>query len=525
MRAVRTDPPPPSEGAQAAGPAPASGSRRLAALGALVLLLASGVLSLVLLWPQLGTTLNWDEVDYLNAARQGVAANLLERGSLPIPTYLHFARSKITHTDYPLPPSYDEANDPIHLRHGHSPGVVVGMVPTANTHSERSQRAIQAVGAVVLTVALAIAYLIVTPRRTWLGLLAIAAIGPWYGWHLFRFVEFHGWEAVWVTATAVCLSQWLRTGRRPAWGVAVCASLALCVLTLESGAFVVLGALVCLVVWVRGLGRRTSGRWIRRYALPGLALSLAMVAVAWPGFLLKGSLFKIPLERVYQVVFSSSDIFYLNGKASDPLTFVVPALVILAGCGYLFLKRRDEAAQWGPFVVIGVVYFLGVIKFSVNETYYYPAVAPFIVLLAVALSSLPRRAEVATAVVLAALVVASSASIHRLNQDDVAADNVRRADYAFLGGYLQGKDAWLDGGHVFRHYVPGARIQTVSYNASGLAQRRAGKYETIPPSEYAGKVFGILSTRGAFLRSETARTLTAMCARTDRPTVILWDCR
>jgi len=86
----------------------------------------SALCSVLLLWPQHGRALNWDEVDYVSAAREGVVTNLWERGSLSVPAYVRFAYDKVRHREPHLPAGYQEAEDPFRLRHGHSPVAQLG---------------------------------------------------------------------------------------------------------------------------------------------------------------------------------------------------------------------------------------------------------------------------------------------------------------------------------------------------------------------------------------------------------------
>jgi hypothetical protein len=174
---------------------------------------------------------------------------------------------------------------------------------------------------------------------------------------------------------------------------------------------------------------------------------------------------------------------------------------------------------------MGLVYAVLVVKFSVNETYYLPATVPFIILLGWVVDATRTASKVA---LVAATVLLMAFGIHndlRNNDSDRAADRVRRADFGFVANFLHGSPALLDGGHIYRWYIPNAPIEELSYNAKELLLREAGRYVPVTREMLQGKVAGILSTRRAFLQSAAARDLSATCPRTDRPTVVLWDCR
>ena len=505
-----------------ATPTPRRGGPSFVAAGAAVLL--SALCSVLLLWPQHGRVWNWDEADYLNASRKGVIGNLWESGSLSIPEYVRFVLDKVNDDPPRLPQGYDEADDPFKLRHGHSPAVVTAMVPFAGAETERPPRAVQMLGAIALTAALVVAYRLISETSTWTGLLVILLVAPWYGWHMFRSIQFHGWSTVWMCLAVAFLCRWLTQGRSRTWGIALCASLAALILTLESSAFVLMAVVVCLVIWVRGVRRRAREPWIRRHLLPGLLVVLGITVAVWPGLVLKGGFLKLPAERYAQVSLGGSDIYYFN-KSADLLSYLLPAAVGLLVIAYLWRNRRRDALWWGPLVVVSAVYLASVIRFAVSDAYFLPAFAPLLLLAASVAGDLRPQLQKAAVGALAVVMVLGTVSIVRSNDRDQRTDRRARADLAFLDDFLGTSPALFDGGHVYRHYLPDRRIADVSYNATGLLERRAGEYEPVPPSAYAGAVIGILSTRRAFLDGPGADDLSARCPRIDRPTVVLWDCR
>lgn len=484
----------------------------------------SALCSVALLWPQHGRSFNWDEVDYVNAARKGVLANLWERGSLSLPDYLRFTRAKMDGRQPRLPSGYQEAEDPFRLRHGHSPAVVTAMVPLASAAGERVPRAVQLLGAVALTVALVVAYRLISPTWTWAGLLVILVVAPWYGWHMFRSIQFHGWSTVWLALAVAFLCRWLTTGRGRGWGIALCASLAALILTLESSAFVVLGVVVSMVIWVRGLHRRPATPWLRQYLLPGALTVLAVTTALWPGLVVKGGLLKLPAERFYQLFLGQSDVYYFNSSA-DLLSYLLPAVMGVAVIAYLWRRRRDDAMRWGPLLVVSAIYLASVLRFAVSETYFLPAFAPVLILFAWIAGVLRPRARTAVVVGLLAVMLAGASSLVRTNAKDQRADRRVRADLAFVSQLLGTSRGLFDGGQIFRYYLPGRQIEDVSYNGTGLLARRAGQYEPVTAVGYRGSVVGILATRSVFLTGPGAADLSANCRRIDRPTVVLWDCR
>lgn len=493
-------------------------------LAAVLAVAVSVAVSLVLLWPQHGRALNWDEVDYLNAARQGVITNLWDSNALPVADFIRFTRDKLADRDATLPAGYDEATDVFRLRHGHSPGVVVAMVPTADAAGERAARAVQLVGAAALTAALVVAYRLVSTTWTWGGLAVLLVVGPWYGWHMFRSLQFHGWTTVWFCLAFAFLCRWLTEGRPRSWGLALCAALALLILTLESSAFVLVGVVACLVIWVRGLRRRAREPWIRRYLVPGLLVVVGITVLVWPGLVVKGGFLKLPAERVAQVFIGGGDVYYFNSQA-DVLSYLLPAALGAIVVGYLWRRRRDEVLRWGPLLVVAGIYLASVIRFAVNNTYFLPALAPILVLFAWIVGDLRRRTQAAVAAGMAVVMAGGLASLAGTNQRDQERDEITRADFAFVGAFVAQDRGLFDGGHIYRHYLPGTRIEDISYDSDELLIRRGGDYDPFPPQEYQGTVIGVQANRKLFLDGPGARDLSANCPRIDRPTVVLWDCR
>ena len=102
----------------------------------------------LLLAPRHGALFTWDEVDYAQAARQGFVANWLEEGGLSLPAFLGFVQARLDDTPVVFPKGYDEATDPLNLRHLHPPLLTYMMVPFSGAQSERVLRLVLLLGRV-----------------------------------------------------------------------------------------------------------------------------------------------------------------------------------------------------------------------------------------------------------------------------------------------------------------------------------------------------------------------------------------
>src|SRR5262245_59030111 len=100
----------------------------------------------------------------------GVAANLLERGSMEPGEFLRMARAKRTGVLYETPAGYDEAHDPLLRRHYHPPAVVawLALLPTQRELVPRLAQLAAGAAFIVLVIRL---YRRVSPRPNGTGLV------------------------------------------------------------------------------------------------------------------------------------------------------------------------------------------------------------------------------------------------------------------------------------------------------------------------------------------------------------------
>jgi len=493
--------------------------RRFLALCALALLV--WLAAVLLLWPSHGALLNWDEVDYVNAAGLGPWANMVEGGSLPISHFVAFAFAKITGRQFAFPEGYDESRDPLLLRHYHPPLVVLLLSPVSWTRSERTIRSVQLLGALALSCAVTLSYLSLSGPPGWSGILVVSLLVLWTILVVFTSLSFHGWEAVWTTASAALLGRWLST-RAKVVGVLLCASLAMAVVTLETGLLVWVAAVLSVLVWG---GLFAAGRWVtlrRRHIAVGIVLTVVFVLVVWPGSVLKGSLVKIPAVYLYRIWLGEEYTGVIGGLPRT-LGSLLPLVVLgPAACFWLFLSHREHLPRWGPSVVVGGVYGLAMTRFALNPQYLLPALAPLIPLAGLAVDRISSSWG-RTLIGMVALVLAGSAWPASI---DSAGDRERRNDLRWLGGILRGREALVDGGHVLQYYLGrdySIRPVTVSYRGESLLAREGGAYRPLGRGDVAGKVVVIQRSREQSFR-KTESALLSGCSRIERAIVRVYDC-
>ncbi len=465
------------------------------------------------LWRAQGAPLDWDEVEYLNAAKLGFAANYLEEGSLGPREFIQFVKAKKHGVVAALPPGYSELGDPLLERHYHPPFTCYLLSAVSSSTNEHVIRGVLLVFALALLTVLIFGHAWLAGDSWSLpGAITVAILGIWICYFVFDSITFHGPEAVWSVLTALTLSRFIALPSRSR-GLALCAALALGMVTLDPGPFLVASAAVGLIVWRR---ERLIVRLIVGGALVGL-----MVFVLWPGAILKISLLKEIAVNVYRAKTGEAYAFAIRGSVFramlPPLAMSVPAV------GWLMLRRRATISVWGPFPLIGGIYLMAVFRYLILAKYLVPVLCPLICLVGFAVDQLPRRwFKWLPVAVCLGLTLVSPGENHASEGPDF------RADIEWLGQRLTDAPALVDGAHIYSFYL-GSRHSLkplfLSQDESALSIREEGTYRKLEPSEVRGKQFVVQSLRKIFLGGPVEKTLFGNCLRVTRPTLTFYDCR
>jgi hypothetical protein len=481
----------------------------------IVLCLGVWILVLVILWNAHSLLLNWDEVDYVNAAKQGVWANLTERGSLTPQEYIAFARSKLLGRPPNLPPNYEEARDPFNLRHFHPPFVVVLLSPLSDMRSERLLRSIQLLGALSFISVVLLSYRGLSPTPKATGYLTVSVLVVWAARLLFSSISMHGWEAVWVTAVAALLSRWLRDGQRGTWA-ALCASLALALFTLETGLIVCVIAALCILVWSPAtVAARASWCWV----VLGTASVILFVMIIWPGVILKASLIKSVLLYLYRM--KSMEEYSSVSKQSLYLVWtLLPVwLPSIPAISWLVLADRSNVRRWAPYVVVGSVYSVALLRFAVSPSYVVAAIGPLICVIGLVADNL-SSVRIRVLVTGVCLLVAWGTAPRLTEGNESARDDLR-----YLGAALRDREALMDGGHIYQYYLGprfAIRPVTVSYDGESISVRENGTYRKLGKQDLGGKLVVLQKNRRV---GPSLSSLLEGCQRTEKNTIRLYDCR
>ena len=494
----------------------------------------------LLLAPRHGTLLTWDEVDYAQAARQGFVANWLEEGGLSLPAFLGFAQARLDDAPVVFPEGYDEATDPLNLRHLHPPLLAYMLVPFSGTQSERVLRLVLLVGVALLLVTLHRAFVpdgapdVGLHRRPdgsrldrapdgW-SLALMLLMGAWASLHAFSSLHMHGLMAVTALLATALFLRWLEEPGR-GWPVLPALGLALTGLTLETAVLIWGGLFALALLWPSPSGGgadRTIGIRLRR-ALPVFGLALGLVVVFWLGGFVKASPLRTATNYAYRI--------YLGGEYA-PVTGRLPGIaraalpfLLLAGLAMGARIATGIRLSWRSraFLLIGVVYGVVMVPVALSETYLIPAAVLLTVPCLAALAHVKGRA--ARASILLTIVIALAASSPPVGAGD--ADAHLRDDYEWLasGGRLEGRVMWADGGHMLAWYFPDAQIRpmTVSYDGTSLTERHQGRYRPLSAVDIGGELVLVEGSRGGQSLEQSQGPLTG-CVPSPRPSFVLYDC-
>lgn len=471
-----------------------------------------------LFWRQHGVLLDWDEVDYVNAAKLGVWPNLTERGSLSPLDYLAFARSKFLGRSPILPVDYDEARDPLLLRHYHPPFAAVLLSPFSGMRSERVLRSVQLLGALAFISVVLLSYCSLSPSPTTAGCFTVSTLVAWAALLLFGSISMHGWAAVWVTAVAALLSRWLRNGQRGTW-VALCACMALALFTLETGLIVCVTVALCVLAWSPAAVVAAAQLPWRR-VMSGAALVALFVAALWPGVITKASLLKTVLLYTYRMK-SGDEYASVPGKFLALVWTLLPIwLPSILAISWLFAADRGGARRWGPYAIVGSVYAVVLLRFALSPTYVLAAFGPLICVIGLGADG-PRSFRVRTLVAGVCLLAIGSTTPFLLAK---GGDRSARDDLRYLADVLREGEALVDGGHIYQYYLgPRYAIRpiTVSYDGESLSVRESGVYRKLDKQDLAGKVVVLQKHR---VIGPALSSLLRGCRRTDRNTIRLYNC-
>lgn len=462
--------------------------------------------------------LDWDEVDYVNAAALGMSANALERGGLGLWDFVRFARAKYEGARPVLPAGYDEARDPLLLRHYHPPGFAYALTPTAGAGAEWVVRLPLLAGAGLFLLAFLYALQVAAGGPSPVVLALGAATAAWLAILGFVRVQGHGWLAVGALALGVGLVGDRAPGQPAARRLTVFA-LAWTGLMLESAAFLWIAA-AAFLVWCRGAWEPRA--W--REATLTLGAAAVLVAATWPGAVVQASPLRVVGLYAYRLALGEEYAGVARRLVSSfvpYLPLLVLALPLLSGGRRPIpdAPGRPDRDTWRVLLFLGLFYALPMAAVALAPQYVLGGLAPVAVVLVAKLGEVGPRNRVAFAVAWL-LAVGIWGALPPPYPRDAAA----RADYQALARRAQGRTLWADGGHIARRYLtPGQDVRglTVSRDGADLTRRWGGAYLPVSAEDLAGALVSIMAYRDA---APGRPAPLAACQREELHTMVLYDC-
>jgi len=473
------------------------------------------------LWPLHGLMLNWDEVDYAIAARAGIVANATDRGGLGAADFWRQVKAKQRGTSE-LPAGYDERADLLVRRHFHPP-LVPSMVSVAGRVAglpdERRVRAVQLVGALILTVMAAASYLHLAAGATGPGGIATIALAAWTGSLLFATLSCHGWQAVWISLCSLVLAGPPADPRPVRRGWAIGIPLALGLVTLETGALVAATALLGLYARGRLAGAAPGPVW--RTIRTAAAVATSGLLLLWPASILKLSYARVAGLYAFRIA-AGEEYARVPGHGLELAAALSPVLGLSAfALAYGIFGHRGWLGRWALPTAVALVHTAALARFAVSPDYLLPGLCALLPLIGVAVDELvapwPGRKLAGWAV--------AAASVALVTRTAARVPDRERDDLEWLRGRLAGRSVLADGAHVYKYYLPGHDITAaeVSYDGRHLLRRESGRYTPLTASDVAGKTVVVQATREKFYERGESEYFRS-CTRAIRPTLRLYDC-
>lgn len=463
------------------------------------------------LWPLHGALLDWDEVGYVHSGRLGFFANYLELGTLGYGDFQEFVQAKREKRPPTLPADYDEETSPIMARHIHPPLVAYLLSFVGGSNDERVLRGIQLLGAFALGLALMFAHRVLSREQTWLGSLVIGISSLWIGVFLFAEISFHGWTAVFVATSAALTVKYLDdpTRKNLRW---LGASIAFSALALQTGAFVFIAVIGCL------LAHKQLKNSVRLTVIVGVVF-----LVCWPGAVLTSAFLRIPAQYAYAIA-RGEEYAAVGSKATGVWTAISPMLFLVPiALGILWKYARPELRRIAPMLVVGIIYTLALTKFAIAPRYLLPGMAALAPIVALAADKLPRailfRAPAALAVVLAFVLTLSV-------RPTAEHDPPLRHDLAWLRENLGDRPAFMQGGHIYRHYLDEKQaIRSIRVDRNSLLVRDHGHYRPLGAADIAGTMIAVKKKRERSSTAKIPEELLASCEKTELEQIVVYECK
>lgn len=514
--------------------------------------------------------LSWDEVDYIQAARQGFISNALDTTSLRTQDFIELTKAKIRGLP-PKPPTsgYKEEDDVFLLRHFHPPllqfiGSFQALIPITQTR-------LASLGAFTLRWMCGVGLIIIAyktikeefggPNKTF-GRIMFSFYIVYAACLLSIYLQYHVLMAISLIVAARSLIRCMKYGDISSH-LGVSFSLSLCILSLETS-LVVMGISIVVYLLARlsrlnnGLKKSDVCNMLGKCITYFLVIPCLLVIVVWPGSVSKLSLVRTVAMYTYRVFWVKEEYstVFMWGKISVilmnllPLMFGAAIVVIITSKYHLSAMRvSDKGAQIEGlkahsgsleaiiFIFIGVGYTFCMAPFMLDSTYMVPGLLVASMPLAAYLDKhsfqlwVGSNSQIGILFFLLLSISTVQLSTKLLSEAEYPGWQAISDLESYLSAPINDKlptvKLYADGGHVFRYYLQKYAhniedISRIEFNASDpdkVAQiyiRENQGYQRLNLREIKEKV--IIITRQKY--SKILMQLEKTCAPTGEVRVV-----
>lgn len=418
---------------------------------------------------------NWDEVDYVHAANNGIINNAMGNGSLSLYAFLKLGYSKIKRST-PLNSrlslqNYREKEDPFILRHFHPPlsvylwSAVEQFIPIKKELSLR-----YFMGLLGLAVLLLLAYIAAKDSvNDLMGLSIVAPILVTSASFLdtFTSLQFHGLLSL--TAVFFIFAAGLFLSKpRYSTALTIGFSLTLLVLSQENFVFILVGP-IALLIYLRFF-KKDRTLLINKKLLVIVSFTFIVTLILmWPAVLWTGGPIKSWLMYAYRIFmmrnkeYSQSGLRFIEVYKGD-FSYIVLLIV-----GIVFnlkniekLKRHGNSEmQWIMLLALwsGTGFLIFMAPFILSPTYIMPGLVILIIPASYGIGEIIKKYKMTVTLLLLIIVIPFVFyNMHNLpsrNSLKKQADGFYKDIHYLRYNLPHGpKTCFVDGAHIYRYYLP-----------------------------------------------------------------------
>ena len=411
--------------------------------------------------------LNWDEVDYIQAARKGVVKNAFENGSLSFFQLAELGKAKLQMSTFSTKNFPQEFEDVFTLRHFHHPLPVYFWNSFVNDDISR-QDVLARISNIVLSLLCALIFFVAAfglfsqKENVQSHIAIISCLAVFVSCNLFigSFYElnFHTFFLLVTLYFVLCLISYLQqpSKRKGVW-LAFAATAVFC--TLETSVFVFAGAIVGIYFLKQSTSLKLN---LRR----NLFLFILFSVILWPGVLRTLGPLKSWAMYAYRI-FAMKNVAYEQVSVLTTLKNILSenilvSVIIICGYARMFYNyRKDKSFDKLNFIpgIIGLVYFLLILPFTISNTYILPAVALLLLGCIPGIISLMKfsyaRYIFPSVCFASVLTLFLTADFIKLKNNSLEHGKKFQDDLTELKTLFQYDGKVLaDGGRIFKYYLP-----------------------------------------------------------------------